>query len=102
MLKEYDENLIRLQKIANDRNLVLNPDQARKQKVISLMTENNKAVGEYICPCKQKNKPLVKCKDILYPCSDMMAEIARDGHCHCRLFFSSEAAISNIEQNSNY
>lgn len=93
----YAKNLIRIQKIANDRNLVLNLDQARKQKVISLMTENFKAVGEYICPCKQKNKPPVKGEDILYPCPDMMAEIARDGHCHCRLFFSPEAATSCIK-----
>ena len=83
----YEKNLIRLKEIAEKRELVLNPDQVRLQKVIGLMTENFEAVGEYVCPCKQTNKPPIKGKDILCPCPNMMDEIARDGYCHCRLFF---------------
>lgn len=95
----YEENLIRLKRVAQKRGLVFNPDQARVEKVVGLMTENFKMVGEYVCPCKQRNKPPVKGKDILCPCTDMMDEIARDGHCYCCLFFTPEAAsLSNDTQ----
>ena len=88
----YDENVRRLKSIANEKNLVFNPDPARAQKVIGLMTENFETVGEYVCPCKQTHHPPIKGKDVLCPCSDMMNEIAQDGHCHCRLFYTPEAA----------
>ena len=94
----YDENVRRLMRIANEKNLVFNPDPARLQKVIGLMTENFEAVGEYICPCKQTNKPPVRGQDILCPCPDMMDEIAKDGHCHCRLFYTPEVADDQKNQ----
>jgi len=94
-MTQYEENLIRLKIVARKRALVFNPDQARVGKVVGLMTENFNLVGEYICPCKQKNKPPVKGKDILCPCTDMMDEISRDGHCYCRLFFTPEVASSS-------
>ena len=90
----YDENVRRLENIADERNLVFNPDPARVQKVIGLMTENFEAVGEYVCPCKQKNKPPVKGQDTLCPCPEMADEITKDGHCYCRLFYTSEAAAA--------
>ena len=59
-MTEYEENLSRLQAIASEGKLVLNPDEARVQKVVGLMTDNFTAIGEYVCPCKQKNKPPVR------------------------------------------
>ena len=92
MMTAYNKNLRRIQVIAKEKKLILNPDPARVQKVVGLMTENFEAVGEYICPCNQKNKPPIKGRDILCPCPDMMDEVAKDGHCFCRLFFTPEAA----------
>ncbi|MBN1590696.1 MAG: hypothetical protein JW888_14375 [Pirellulales bacterium] len=93
-MSEYDKNLARLQTIANEEQLVLNPDEARVQKVVGLMTENFAAVGEYVCPCKQKNKPPLKGVDTLCPCPELMKEIAEEGHCFCRLFFTPEAVAA--------
>ena len=93
-MPEYENNYRRLQAIAGGRKLVLNPDEARVQKVVGLMTENFKAVGEYVCPCKQQHKPPVKGQDILCPCPEMMDEVSADGCCFCKLFFSSEAAAA--------
>lgn len=87
-MTEYEKNLQRLQKIAQEQGLALNPDQERVEKVVGLMTANFEAVGEYICPCKQKSKPPVKGADILCPCPEMAEEIEKSGHCFCRLFFS--------------
>ncbi len=84
---EYIKNLQRIKDFAKENSLVLNPDEARVDKVVTLMTENFKAVGEYICPCKQTNKPPFAGVDTLCPCSEIMDEIEKDGHCFCRLFF---------------
>ncbi|MBN1911388.1 MAG: hypothetical protein JW818_16715 [Pirellulales bacterium] len=86
-MEAYDENLRRLQAVAEKEGLILNPDQERVQKVVGLMTENFTAVGEYVCPCKQQHKPPVKGADTLCPCPEMMDEVAQEGHCFCRLFF---------------
>jgi ferredoxin-thioredoxin reductase catalytic subunit len=68
----------------------LNPDPERVKKVVGLMTANFEAVGEYICPCKQQNKPPVKGADTLCPCPEMGMEIEESGHCFCRLFVAPE------------
>jgi ferredoxin-thioredoxin reductase catalytic subunit len=97
----YDENLKRIQTIAQANNLVLNPDEARIQKVVGNMTKNYEAVGEYICPCKQTHHPPVQGKDVLCPCPDMMDEIARVGRCHCKLFYTPDAAIEAKKDQPN-
>lgn len=84
---EYIKNLQRVSNFAKENNLILNPDKARVDKVVTLMTENYKVTNEYICPCKQTFKPPVAGVDTLCPCSEMMDEIKMKGHCHCRLFF---------------
>ena len=83
----YEENVSRLEAIAEKKGLMLNPDRERVAKVVGLMTENYQAIGEYVCPCKQKNKPPVKGQDTLCPCPEMDKEIDESGNCHCRLFF---------------
>ena len=84
--EEYNENLVRVKKIADAKNYILNPDQARVEKVVGLMTLNSQEFGKYYCPCKQ-SKPLDPNKDVLCPCSQIDEEITRDGNCFCKLFF---------------
>jgi ferredoxin-thioredoxin reductase catalytic subunit len=92
-LKEaFSVNLKRLTEIASKNKYILNPDTARINKVVGLMTNNFVATGEYFCPCKQQNKPPVKGKDTICPCREWHDEIARDGYCHCKLFFSVNTA----------
>jgi ferredoxin-thioredoxin reductase catalytic subunit len=88
----YEVNLRRLDAIARKQKLVFNPDPARVKKVVGLMTGNFLAVGEYICPCKQDHKPAQKGMDKTCPCPEWLDEIARDGHCFCKLFFTAEKA----------
>lgn len=92
----YETNLARLDAIARQQGLVLNPDVARVQKVVGLMTANFQAVGEYICPCKQEHKPAQKGMDKTCPCPEWLIEVAQDGHCYCRLFFSSDKAGTGL------
>ena len=92
MNNAYEINLGRLNTLAREKGLVLNPDPARVTKVVGLMTENFVAVGEYICPCKQEHKPAQKGTDKTCPCPEWLDEIARDGHCFCKLFFRPQRA----------
>jgi len=85
----YRTNLTRLQQFAAGRGLKLNPDPARVEKVVGLMAKNHDAVGEWICPCKQKTKPPVKGSDITCPCPTLDAEVGVAGHCFCKLFFKA-------------
>ena len=93
MSPTYQRNYQRLVDVAGERGLMLNPDEARVQKVVGLMAQNFDAVGEWICPCKQQHKPLEKGKDRTCPCPEWLDEIARDGHCYCRLFFASGVSL---------
>ena len=85
----YVSNLSRIKKIAEQGGHVLNPDEERIRKVIGLMTMNHNEFGKYYCPCKQSH-PLDPHKDVLCPCDELQAEIAKDGHCFCRLFFQGK------------
>ncbi len=82
----YKENHERLKEVAMAKGLIFNPDKDRKNKVIGLMTRNFKEFGKYFCPCKQQH-PLNPDVDPLCPCNEMDKEIAKDGHCYCKLFF---------------
>jgi ferredoxin-thioredoxin reductase catalytic subunit len=83
---EYNENLMRISRIAQEHSYVLNPDQKRLRKVIGIMTMNKTEFGKYYCPCKQ-NHPLDLQKDVLCPCPELADEVTKDNHCFCRLFY---------------
>ena len=92
MPETYQVNLDRLTDIANKNGLTLNPDEERVKKVVGLMADNFDLAGEWICPCKQTVKPAVKGKDTTCPCTEWMDEIAAEGHCFCKLFFTEGKA----------
>jgi len=88
----YEKNLKRLREIADTHGLVLNPDEKRVKKVVGLMADNYDQVNEWVCPCKQTQRPAVKGEDEICPCNAWMEEINAEGHCRCRLFYAKEEA----------
>jgi ferredoxin-thioredoxin reductase catalytic subunit len=84
---EFEKLLGRIRELAERSGFVLNPDAERVSKVVGLMTNNLVDAGKRYCPCKQSH-PLDVKADVLCPCPTWREEIARDGHCACRLFFS--------------
>ncbi len=92
-MSKYQINLERIKKIANDLGYVLNSDQERVKKVVEKIATNFESYGDYFCPCKQKNQPPVIGVDVACPCQQLKDEIQKQGHCHCRLFFSPENAL---------
>lgn len=87
---EYAANLKRIQSVGQDRGYLPNPDEERLKKVVGLMTRNYLEFGKYYCPCKQSH-PLKPEQDVLCPCPTLEDEVAKDGHCFCRLFYAAEA-----------
>jgi ferredoxin-thioredoxin reductase catalytic subunit len=83
---KYKAALRRIKTIAAKHGCVLNSDKERVEKVIGLMTENYVAAGKYYCPCKQSD-PLDADKDVVCPCPEWKEEVAKNGHCFCRLFY---------------
>ncbi|MBN2537873.1 ferredoxin:thioredoxin reductase [candidate division WOR-3 bacterium] len=79
-------NIERARKVGEGRGHVLNPDTKRARKIANLLAKNFAEFGKYYCPCKQ-SQPLDPARDTVCPCPDLDEEIARDGHCHCWLFF---------------
>ena len=94
MSDTYATNHARLSSVADEHGLILNPDSTRVQKVVGLMAANYDTIQEWVCPCKQTNKPPVQGKDKTCPCPEWLDEIADAGHCHCKLFFSPEQATA--------
>jgi ferredoxin-thioredoxin reductase catalytic chain len=86
--KDYETNLQRITGIAEEKDYVLNADEERVKKVVGLMTRNYLEFGKYYCPCKQSH-PLDLEKDVLCPCPDLEEEVAKEGHCYCRLFYAA-------------
>lgn len=87
--KEYNENLARIEKIAQEKGFILNPDDERLKKVVGLMTINQNEFGKYYCPCKQSH-PLDPVKDVLCPCPPLVDEVQQEGHCFCKLFYTKQ------------
>ncbi len=84
--KEYNENLARITRMAEQYGYILNPDQERLKKVVGLMTMNRSEFGKYYCPCKQSH-PLDPGKDVICPCPPLADEVQKDGNCFCKLFY---------------
>ncbi len=87
---KYEDNFVRLQKVADEMGIILNPNEARVQRVIGKMTHHLINMGENVCPCKQTTPHPSPGEEILCPCEDLAEEIRRDGKCHCRLFYSKD------------
>lgn len=89
-------NRTRLLTEAKKRDYILNPDQGWVDQILLLMEDSFREYGVYLCPCKQSFPPVPE-TDVCCPCSTLDEEVARDGFCHCRLFFKKGVAVPNMD-----
>ena len=75
---------------AEKNGWVLNPDEQERTTVLHGLASNRAQFGKQYCPCRLRSGDLEKDKKIICPCIYHRHEIARDGHCHCRLFFRKD------------
>ncbi len=73
--------------IARKNGWVLNPDEEHLQTVIRGLVRNKKKFGRPYCPCRLRSGDEERDRAIECPCIYHKDEIAKDGHCHCLLYY---------------
>lgn len=74
-----------------------NPDKELLAAVIRGLARNKKKYGERYCPCRIRSGDKEKDRALICPCIFHEDEIAREGHCHCRLYYRKDANKSVTE-----
>jgi len=67
----------------------LNDDKTVVAKLIKSLAKNLETTGFVYCPCRISRHP-----DNVCPCSVVELDIAKDGHCKCRLFYAKGNKVS--------
>lgn len=73
--------------IARKNGWMLNPDKEHLSLVIRGLVRNKEKFHRPYCPCRLRSGDEEKDRDIECPCIYHKDEIARDGHCHCLLYY---------------
>lgn len=89
----------RAEEYARENGWVLNPDKDVLDRVIRGLARNEQRFGHRYCPCRILSRGEEKDKPIICPCIYHKDEIAKDGRCHCMLYFRKDAARSMEEEN---
>ena len=76
------------EKYTTENGLNLNPDGKIVDMVLEGLLRNEEKYGALYCPCRLPGGDKEKDKAIICPCVYHKDEIAKDGHCKCRLFVS--------------
>jgi len=66
------------------------PDEVVVESLITRLARNLLAHGRQYCPCRRVTGDRDADRRNICPCRTHHDEIARDGHCECRLFVSQE------------
>lgn len=66
------------------------PDEVVVRNVLAKMAHNLVGYGKPYCPCREVTGDLQVDRLNICPCRSHQQDIAREGHCECRLFVSQE------------
>jgi ferredoxin-thioredoxin reductase catalytic subunit len=86
-----DEILRSVEKYAQKKGYVLNPNKEITDTVINGLAHNKIKYGRRYCPCRIVTGDTEEDKKNICPCIYHEDEIERDGHCHCMLFYDKKA-----------
>ena len=79
LIKEYEE-------YARKNGFQLNPNRKVVEGIVKSLLEREDKFGARYCPCRRVTGNQKEDEKIICPCVYHKEEIARDGHCFCRLF----------------
>lgn len=79
MKKEFTE-------YAQENGINLNPDEKTVDRIIDGLINNKEKHGERYCPCRRVTGNKEEDAKKICPCVWHKDEIAKDGHCFCRLY----------------
>ena len=66
------------------------PDEVVVRNLLAKMARNLVEHGKLYCPCRPVTGDPQTDRPNICPCRSHQEDIARDGHCECRLFVSQE------------
>ncbi len=75
------------QGIARKNEWDLNPEEGHLRTVIRGLVRNKKKFGRPYCPCRLRSGDEERDRAIECPCIYHKDEIAKEGHCHCLLYY---------------
>ena len=75
------------QGIARKNKWILNPDEEHLKTVVRGLVRNKKKFGRPYCPCRLRSGDEERDRAIECPCVYHKDEIAKEGHCHCLLYY---------------
>ena len=74
------------------------PDEVVVRSLVARLARNLVRHGRQYCPCRKVTGDLAADRRNICPCRTHRDQIARDGHCECRLFVSQEFAARALNQ----
>lgn len=80
----------RIQRYLRGSPYRLFPDQVVVRHLVNRLACNLVEHGRQYCPCRPVSGDRAADRPNICPCRSHHDEIARDGHCECRLFVSQE------------
>jgi ferredoxin-thioredoxin reductase catalytic subunit len=82
----------RLERYLRRSRYRLFPDEVVVRALVTRLARNLLEHGRQYCPCRKVTGDRDADRPNICPCRSHHDEIARDGHCECRLFVSQEFA----------
>ncbi|BDC35881.1 MAG: ferredoxin:thioredoxin reductase [Candidatus Methanoliparum thermophilum] len=82
-----------IERYAQKKGYVLNPDKETLETLINGLAHNKIKYGRRYCPCRIVTGDATEDKKNICPCVYHEEEIKRDGHCHCMLFYDKKEVI---------
>jgi len=77
------------------------PDEVVVRNVLAKMASNLVEYGKPYCPCREVTGDDQVDRLNICPCRSHQKDIARDGHCECRLFVSREFLQAREDTNAH-
>lgn len=81
-----EEFIEKSKKYAAENGFQLNPDEKTVERIVNGIFMNEEKYGEKYCPCRRVTGDKEEDAKKICPCFWHKDEIAKDGHCFCRLF----------------
>ena len=79
--------------VAEENGWILNPDEHVAKKVIRGLANAAARFGLPYCPCSIRRDGAMVC-----PCQNVWSDMATVGHCNCRLYYTREDDVKEVEE----
>jgi len=89
-----------INKYANAKGLVVNPDKMYLTNLKIWLAENEEMYGQRICPCFEKTGDKQTDRNLICPCTYAAKDIEAHGTCHCNLFGRADLSEADWKEQS--